>query len=107
MTDTNDYAVPELFADGVLDVGYGAGMVRIDLFSLSALRKDHEGRPAPVVRQRLVMSLQGFLSTLQTLEGMRQRLEQAGVLPPNPDASSPLDPAPVAARPAPRSPNFR
>ncbi|PWC61028.1 hypothetical protein TSH7_17440 [Azospirillum sp. TSH7] len=78
-----DDRIPELYADGVFDIGFGNGMVRIDLFSLSALRKDANGQPLPAIRQRVVMSLPGFLASLSALEGMRQRLEAAGVLPPN------------------------
>lgn len=77
-----DDRIPELYADGVFDIGFGNGMVRIDLFSLSALRKDDNGQPLPAIRQRLVMSLPGFLASLSALEGMRQRLEAAGVLVP-------------------------
>lgn len=77
-----DDRIPELYADGVFDIGFGNGMVRIDLFSLSALRKDANGQPLPAIRQRVVMSLPGFLASLSALEGMRQRLEAAGVLPP-------------------------
>ncbi|PWC48060.1 hypothetical protein [Azospirillum sp. TSA6c] len=129
-----DDRIPELYADGVFDIGFGNGMVRIDLFSLSALRKDGNGQPLPAIRQRVVMSLPGFLASLSALEGMRQRLEAAGVLPPNSGAgpASPLAPsaahafqspvqapvqpafpsqAPSQAAPAapptrPRSPNF-
>lgn len=115
MTPTNDappdHAIPELFADGVLDVGFGNGMVRIDLFSLSAVRRDAGGQPLPAIRQRVVMSLSGFLSALQALEGMRRQLEQAGVLPPPAARAGAQAPAEAPGQPAqppspPRSPNF-
>lgn len=101
--------VPEVYADGVLDVGFGNGMVRIDLFSLSAVHKDEQGQPLPVVRQRVVMSLHGFLSSLAAMDGMRQRLEAAGVLVPA--AAAQGQGAAAAGRPAeppkaPTSPNF-
>lgn len=117
-----DDRIPELYADGVFDIGFGNGMVRIDLFSLSALRKDDNGQPLPAIRQRVVMSLPGFLASLSALEGMRQRLEAAGVLPPPAPApaapvfqspvQAPIQPAspssaPMAPPPGrPRSPNF-
>lgn len=91
-----DDRIPELYADGVFDIGFGNGMVRIDLFSLSALRKDANGQPLPAIRQRVVMSLPGFLASLSALEGMRQRLEAAGVLPPNSGAMPAPTPAPSA-----------
>jgi len=91
-----DDRIPELYADGVFDIGFGNGMVRIDLFSLSALRKDDNGQPLPAIRQRVVMSLPGFLASLSALEGMRQRLEAAGVLTPGTavPASGSVHPAP-------------
>ncbi|CBS91591.1 hypothetical protein [Azospirillum lipoferum] len=92
-----DDRIPELYADGVFDIGFGNGMVRIDLFSLSALRKDGNGQPLPAIRQRVVMSLPGFLASLSALEGMRQRLEAAGVLPPNSGMVPPPAPAPSPA----------
>lgn len=99
-----DDRIPELYADGVFDIGFGNGMVRIDLFSLSALRKDDNGQPLPAIRQRVVMSLPGFLASLSALEGMRQRLEAAGVLPPN---SGTVPAAPVSAPAAPAAPAFQ
>lgn len=118
-----DDRLPELYADGVFDVGFGNGMVRIDLYSLSAVRKDANGQPLPAIRQRVVMSLPGFLASLDALEGMRQRLEEAGVLggsghpapshhPPGHSAktASPAPPSPArmeTPQPSPpRSPNF-
>lgn len=97
--------VPEVYADGILDIGFGNGMVRIDLFSLSALRKDEQGQPLPAIRQRVVMSLHGFLSSLAAMDGMRQRLEAANVLVP---AAPPPVPAAKPAEPPkpPTSPNF-
>lgn len=92
-----DDRIPELYADGVFDIGFGNGMVRIDLFSLSALRKDDNGQPLPAIRQRVVMSLPGFLASLSALEGMRQRLEAAGVLPPGSGTVPPPAPAPSPA----------
>ncbi|MCG5238982.1 hypothetical protein [Azospirillum doebereinerae] len=97
-----DDRIPELYADGILDVGFGNGMVRIDLFSLSPLRKDENGQPLPAIRQRVVMSLQGFLSSLGAMDGMRQRLEAAGILVPNgvpnvaPADAAPRPPGPFA-----------
>lgn len=100
-----DDRIPELYADGVFDIGFGNGMVRIDLFSLSALRKDDNGQPLPAIRQRVVMSLPGFLASLSALEGMRQRLEAAGVLPPG-AGSGPASPH-AQAHPAPAAPAFQ
>ncbi|MBK1836030.1 hypothetical protein JHL17_01275 [Azospirillum sp. YIM B02556] len=102
-----DDRIPELYADGVFDIGFGNGMVRIDLFSLSALRKDDNGQPLPAIRQRVVMSLPGFLASLSALEGMRQRLEAAGVLPPNLPPNPGVVPAPAPSHAPPSAPAFQ
>ena len=36
----------EVFADGILGVGFGKGAVRIDFFALSAETTDAKGQPA-------------------------------------------------------------
>lgn len=110
---TPDDRVPELYADGIFDIGFGSGMVRIDLFSLSATHKDANGQPLPAIRQRVVMNLHGFLASLGAMDGMRQRLEAAGVLVPNGTAPSAVPrPAAGTGQPTPqpptppKSPNF-
>lgn len=97
--------VPELFADGLFDIGFGNGVVRLDLFSLSATRRDAGGQPLPELRQRVIMTLPGFLSALAAMEGMRQRLTQAGVLTPPPASVPPAAPD-ADGNASPRSPNF-
>ncbi len=72
--------IPEVYADGTYEIGFANGMVRIDLFSLSATDKDDEGRPTREVRQRIIMNAQGFLDTLGSMQRMGVRLEEAGVL---------------------------
>jgi hypothetical protein len=55
----------EVFADGMGEITLSAGMVRIDLVSLSASKKDAEGRPELEFRQRLIMPPDGFLRSLE------------------------------------------
>ena len=76
----NENAIPEVYADGTYEIGFANGMVRIDLFSLSATGKDDEGRPTREVRQRIVMNAQGFLDTLASMQRMGARLQEAGVI---------------------------
>lgn len=94
--------VAEVFADGLLDIGYGNGVVRLDLFSLSATQRDAEGQPVPEIRQRVIMTLPGFVNCLAAMEGMLRQLRQAGVVAP---ATIPATAAPAADK-GPRSPNF-
>lgn len=92
----------EVFADGVVGCGQLMGMIRIDLFTLSATEKDQNGAPAPQICQRIIMSVDGFLASLQTLDDMRRRVLQREAVsaPPAADASR-------VESAAPTSPNFR
>ncbi|WP_207477545.1 hypothetical protein [Arenibaculum pallidiluteum] len=124
-------AASELFVDGLLDVSFARGIVRVDLYSLSAVEKNAQGQPKPELRQRLVLSAQGFVDLVNGLQIAAQSLRERGALPgapaavplraveaeapaPEPDAApaaaaaqAPADTA-TRAVPArtPRSPNF-
>jgi len=66
--------VPETFVDGVGEISFKHGMIRIELVSLSGAE--------PRVTQRLITSLQAFRQILQAQNGMLQQLEKAGVIRP-------------------------
>jgi len=76
----------ERFIDGVTQIGFGAGMVRIDLGSLSATEKDDKGEPILETRERLVMRPEAFLQMLIAFDHMAKRLADAEILPQNPQA---------------------
>ncbi|CAK0740969.1 DUF3467 domain-containing protein [Azospirillaceae bacterium] len=100
--------IPEIFCDGIVDIGFGNDMIRIDLYSLSVTHKDASGKPQPEIRQRVVMSLQGFIGAFKAMEGMCQRLVDAKVLQATTDGGGSVSTAAPAAPPAtPKSPNFR
>jgi hypothetical protein len=75
--------VPETFVDGVGEISFKHGMVRIELVSLSGAE--------PRVTQRLITSLQAFRQMLQAQNGMLAQLEKAGVIRPSgpPTAAAP------------------
>lgn len=75
-----DHGTPELFADGIMELGFGNGMVRMDLYSLSAVERDDDGNPKKEFRQRIIMPPQGFLESFSTMQEMFKRLEDAGVI---------------------------
>lgn len=78
----------ERFIDGVTQIGFGAGMVRIDLGSLSSSKVDEKGEPLLEPRERLVMRPEAFLQMLIAFDHMAKRLADANVLPQNPQAPS-------------------
>ena len=90
----------EVFADGILGVGFGKGAVRIDFFALSAETTDAKGQPAKERRQRIVMTTEGFVEAFTMLAGVMDKLQAQGVVrrqtagapagaatPPGPDAA--------------------
>ena len=97
----------ELYADAIGEITVTGTIIRIDLVSLSATEKDAAGQPVPQLRQRVVMSIEGFANSFDVLQKAMNGLIEAGAVK-RVDA-----PVPVAAsKPnggAPRpggSPNF-
>ncbi len=100
--------VAELFADGIGDISFGAGVVRIDLYSFSATDKDAAGNPGRELRQRVIMSPQGFVESFAAMQAMIGRLRQAGIVRAESDgAGAPEEPARAEAPVLRRSPNFQ
>ena len=69
--------VAELFADTVGRVDFVSGVVRIELVSLEPAES---GQGKMEVRQRLVMPVDGFLHSLNTMGDLVNKLVDAGVL---------------------------
>ena len=98
----------ELFADGILGIGYGKGAVRIDFFALSAEAVDAKGQPAKERRQRIVMTTEGFVEAFTMLSGVMDKLQAQGIVRRQTAAASaaPGQDAPKADPGSP-SPNFK
>lgn len=82
--------VPELYADGIGGISLTEGLVRIELVSLVPNAVE-PNRPTPDVRQRLLMTPQGFLQAFAAMQDLLQKLEEAGVVrrtPPTSDLPS-------------------
>ena len=71
---------PDLFIDGLLDISFARGIVRVDLYSLSAVEKTPQGLPKSEFRRRLVMSTDGFLEFVNGLMMGVQFLRDRGVV---------------------------
>lgn len=94
-------AIPELFSDGLSDITFSGGAVRMVLAGLSAEQRDDQGRPRPEPRQVVIMTVEGFLQSLATMSRIAQQLEQAGIV----QRQAPA-PVPVSGPARPQSPNF-
>ncbi len=94
----------EIFADAVGEITVGGSIVRIDFVSLSATEKDASGLPKPVVRQRVIMPLDGFANATDLMLKALQGLEEAGAIRRTASPASTTAPA-DPLRPN-RSPNF-
>jgi hypothetical protein len=70
----------EIFVDGVHNLEFGRGVVRLDLGSLSAERVDKNGTPELEPRLRLLMTLEGFLELNAAMTEMLDRFVDAGML---------------------------
>lgn len=70
----------QIFVDGVAEVSFGQGAVRIDFYTLSHDKRDAEGKPARVLVQRLVMTPQGFAEALGPLQATADKLVEMGIL---------------------------
>ena len=71
----------EIFADGIGQIHFAGGMIRFDLMTL---QPGEEGQPpVPKAHTRLIMPIQGFLATFNSMQQIFDKLVEAGVLKKN------------------------
>jgi len=70
----------EIFLDGVSEITVTGPTVRIDTFTLSPSEKDTSGNPKPVPRQRIIMTLEGFMNARDLIERVAHELIEGGVV---------------------------
>lgn len=70
----------EIYIEGIGEMGFHLGMIRMNLMSLDISQKDSGGNPTPQVQQQAVMSLRGFLASLSAMQNMADKLVEAKVL---------------------------
>ena len=101
----------ERYADAIGEISLVGTTVRLDLVSLSHTEKDDKGQPKPVVRERIVMPVDGFLQSFGLMARVMQQLEQQGLIKRQPaDGKSGAATGAQAAAPAvvpPKSTNFK
>jgi hypothetical protein len=70
----------EIFLDGISEITVTGATVRIDWFRLSPTDKDERGNPKPVPRQRIIMTLEGFMNARDLIDRVGDELVRSGVV---------------------------
>ncbi len=71
---------PELYSDGIGEITITGSIVRIDLMSLSATERDTNNNLKSVVRQRIILTVEGFANSVDLMQKALQSLVDAGVV---------------------------
>ena len=103
----------ELYADGIGEITVTGSIVRVDLMSLSATAKDEKNAPRTVLRQRIIMPVDGFANAVDLMQKALTGLIEAGAirrvgdLPVGNHSAASSAAEPTMTPPAPNaSPNF-
>ena len=72
--------VEETFADGITEITVTGPTVRIDLFTLSPTERDADNNPKPMIRHRVIMTLEGFMSAHDLMERVARELVNSGAV---------------------------
>lgn len=76
----------EIFADGIGQIHFAAGMVRFDFVTL---QPEEDGKaPVPQSNIRIIMPPQGFLGAYNSMEQLIDKLLDAGILQKNENAKA-------------------
>ena len=70
----------EIFVDGVSEITVTGPTVRIDTYSLSPSEKKPDGNPRQIHRQRIIMTLEGFMAARDLFERVAQELIDGGAV---------------------------
>ena len=92
----------ELYADRIGAIAVTGSVLRIDLVSLSVSEKSDKNQPKPVIRQRVIMPVEGFVHSFGLMAQVMQQLEKGGVI----QKKLPAKGETSTAEAKPRSPNF-
>ena len=76
----------EMFADGLGQIHFTGGMVRMDFMTLQP--GEDGNTPVPQVSHRLIMPPQGFLNTFNGMQQLIDKLVEAGVVQKNETSGS-------------------
>ena len=69
----------DIYTDGIMNMGFGNGAVRLDLGRLGETQGDSD-QPSMEFVKRLVMTPEGFVQALGAMNAMAKQLADNGVL---------------------------
>lgn len=72
--------VDEKYIDGIGEIVATGMVVRFDLLAIDPTTRGKDGKMKPVLRQRVVMPLDGFVQAVEKLGRSIPQLEKAGVI---------------------------
>ena len=96
----------EVYCDGVSEITVTGPIVRLDLTSLSPSKRDSDGNPEPVLRQRVIMPIEAFANSVDLMQKALDGLVEAGALRRNSSAVPTADNTLLDQPSANTSPNF-
>ena len=87
----------EIFSDGIGNIAFENGVVRIDLVTITPGERAKDGGPHFTFRRRIIMPVDGFLKSLAPIQDMVKKLQEAGLIRrvPSEPAGAPADTAPT------------
>jgi hypothetical protein len=92
-----------MYSEGIGEVAVTGSVVRLDLLTLSLEERDEKGQPKLVLRQRVVMPIEGLMRSYAVLTQAMKELEKRGVVR---KVDNP-EPGAGPASKGPASPNFK
>ena len=84
----------QIFSDGIGQVSVIAGTVRLDFVAFSPTEKDAKGQPAAAPCQRVVMTVDAFLSAAAKIQEAAQAISRLASQRARPAEAPPAEPAP-------------
>lgn len=81
----------EIYSDGIGNIILAGGVVRIDFVSLSPTAKDEAGKPATELRQRVVLSIEGFARSIGKIQDAANAMIKAGLIQRSPGEQEKTD----------------
>ena len=70
----------EIFIDGISEITVTGSTIRVDAFTVSPSERDPDGNPKPVFRQRIIMTVEGFMNARDLIERVARELIDGGVV---------------------------
>ena len=96
----------ELYADSISGIAITGPVVRIDLVTLALAEDDPKKQPKAVLKQRVIMPVEGFVQSFGIMSRVMQQLEQKGLVR-RAEPGGKEGPAAETLAAKPTSPNFK